>query len=576
MAGAKGTLPVQLNESNYATWKLQCKMALMKDGLWRIVEGTEIEPFDNGLVGQGANIAAVNKYIARKEKALATIVLGIEPSLLYLVGDPHDPALLWTQLSEIFQKKTWANKLALRRKLHNLKLNDDEPVKDHIKEMTEIFQELSVIGDHIEEEDRVVQLLASLPESFSMLVTALETSAEVPKIELVTERLLHEERKLKEKAAEIQSMNKAYVGRHGNGGNKSQKHNNNAGYVNNNNESRGPTSYKCFECGKSGHIKRNCKDFIKRMQKQKKDQANVANNSDEDDDCDTGFVVTEVCHALSVKSVKRRKKWIIDSGASKHMSYDESLFHNGLRKLEKPQGVQLGDGHIVNAEYGGEVILNVEVKPGVTRRCKLKNVLYVPDLSCNLVSVSKAVDAGQSVNFEADGCTIVDTERNIISATGKKIGSLWYLNCLENEDVIAAPACAAIAEDGEIKEKDDEMIQTKKNKNEVMPASTPLPTTDAFTESKVEPEVDPVVNKVSSKVSASTWHSRYGHLGVQNMRKLCQRHLVNGFNYKPSANNEFCEPCVEGKHHHQKFPTEGGKRAEEKLELVHTDVCGKN
>ena len=39
---------------------------------------------------------------------------------------------------------------------------------------------LSVIGDSLNEEDRVVHLLASLPESY-MLVTALEASQDVPK-----------------------------------------------------------------------------------------------------------------------------------------------------------------------------------------------------------------------------------------------------------------------------------------------------------------------------------------------------------------------------------------------------------
>ena len=45
-----------------------------------------------------------------------------------------------------------------------------------------------MIGDSIEEEDRVVHLLASLPPSYDMLVTALEACAVVPKLELVTER----------------------------------------------------------------------------------------------------------------------------------------------------------------------------------------------------------------------------------------------------------------------------------------------------------------------------------------------------------------------------------------------------
>ena len=40
--------------------------------------------------------------------------------------------------------------------------------------MTEIFDGLSVIGDPISDEDRVVHLLASLPESYNVLVTALK------------------------------------------------------------------------------------------------------------------------------------------------------------------------------------------------------------------------------------------------------------------------------------------------------------------------------------------------------------------------------------------------------------------
>ena len=35
---------VPLNGTNYATWKVQCKMALIRDGVWNIVNGTEIVP----------------------------------------------------------------------------------------------------------------------------------------------------------------------------------------------------------------------------------------------------------------------------------------------------------------------------------------------------------------------------------------------------------------------------------------------------------------------------------------------------------------------------------------------------
>jgi hypothetical protein len=43
---------------------------------------------------------------------LATIVLAVDPSLLYLIGEPEDPAVVWKKLQDQFQKTTWANKLS--------------------------------------------------------------------------------------------------------------------------------------------------------------------------------------------------------------------------------------------------------------------------------------------------------------------------------------------------------------------------------------------------------------------------------------------------------------------------------
>lgn len=50
--------------------------------------------------------------------------------------------------------------------LNNLKLQEGWSVQKHVKAMIELFNELSVIGALMKEEDKVVTLLASLPESF--------------------------------------------------------------------------------------------------------------------------------------------------------------------------------------------------------------------------------------------------------------------------------------------------------------------------------------------------------------------------------------------------------------------------
>ena len=104
--------------------------------------------------------------------------------------------------------------------------------------MTELFDALSVAGETVSEEDRVVYLLASLPESYSVLVTALEANEGVPKLEVVTKRFLHQERKSKERSESGSSTESAMTSR------KSFR--------------RKP---RCHHCGELGHIKKYCREF---------------------------------------------------------------------------------------------------------------------------------------------------------------------------------------------------------------------------------------------------------------------------------------------------------------------------
>ena len=99
----------------------------------------------------------------------------------------------------------WTNKLQLRKRLYCLKLREGDYVQDLTCILIKIFDELAVIGSPVEEEDRVVHLLASLSESYGILVTALEASSKGPMeasskgpLKAVT-KYLHEEQKQKEK-----------------------------------------------------------------------------------------------------------------------------------------------------------------------------------------------------------------------------------------------------------------------------------------------------------------------------------------------------------------------------------------
>ena len=343
MAESKiATAVVPLNGTNYPTWKIQCKMALMKEGLWKIVTGEEVAPTGNA--------AEQSKFAARRDRALANIVLSVDTSLLYLISDPTDPVVVWGKLAGQFEKKTWATRLDLRRKLHSLQLKDGESAQSHIKVMTELFDSLSVAGETVSEEDCVVYLLASLPESYNVLVTALEANEGEPKFEVVTERILHQERKSKDKPP---TADGAFA---------SQKH-------------FRKRPMRCNHCGRLGHIRKYCRDLIKvekERQKEKDEKkkthkaAPVSAHAKSSDSESSGLIAS---HALSALSQNEKCAWIVDSGTTCHMCHDKKSFI-ALYQIKEPIDVVLGDGHSLTATGRGKVVLEVTLPNGESKSCQ--------------------------------------------------------------------------------------------------------------------------------------------------------------------------------------------------------------
>ena len=211
------------------------------------------------------------------------------------------------------------------------------------------------------------------------------------------------------------------------------------------------------------------------------------------------------------------------------MSNSKKLFSK-LKMLEVPLDVHVGDGHPLKGIGKGSIKMAITNSSGVVNKIKLKNVLFVPELSYNLFSVASAVKSGKYVNFYQDECQVIDEDLKVLF-TGNKKGNLFYLNLTSQTESIP-----------EIEDKTEEVN---------------------------------IVNE-EMKSKEDVWHQRYGHLGVDNLKKLAVENLVEGFNFNVSTCGiRFCEDCVHGKIHRHKFPNKGGSRAAEKLDLVHSDVCGK-
>ena len=479
---------VALTDQNYATWKIQLKMLLIRDNLFKIVDGTESAPTgEQDLV----------KFNSRRDKALSHIVLAIDPKLLYLVGDPTDPAVVWKTLQDTFQKKTWANKLSLKRKLYNLKLDNKGDLQSHLKQLIEIYDELAVIGEKIDDEDKVINLLASLPNRFSTLVTALEASENVPTWAVVTERLLHEDNKFKSKDDRNE---KVLFSKKNNSGKE----------------------YSCYECGEPNHIRKNCSRYRNRMKSEKEKSKKTVNSAKkvESDDELTLLAKSQPFASAASESSESVKHgyFVLDSGATHHMVHDKSMFVN----FEEINDVNIvvGDGGALPASGKGDVFVRMLLPQNKVKRCKLKNVLFVPKLAHNLISIPQMTMKNnvKAVFFE-NSCKILNRYDKLV-AYGKRVGNLFVLDC-ERE----------------------------------RPAEANVSTTNCAMQ--------------------YLWHRRLCHIGFNNVRKIVKDNLVSGIDFKLCSDDHHCESCYDGKNHRVPFPTHKSQKNRKILDVIHSDLCGK-
>lgn len=179
--------------------------------------------------------------------------------------------------------------------------------------------------------------------------------------------------------------------------------------------------------------------------------------------------------------------------------------------------VVLGDGRALTAVGRGKVELDMVLPNGKVKSCTLCDVLYVPELSYNQISVAKASQTGKIVKFTKSACYMLDKSHKMV-AKATRVGGLYQLDYNPNQER------ASFAEQSDTKE--------------------------------------------------DVWHKRFGHLGVSSLQRLAREKLVDDFDFDGSKQLTFCETCPQAKQSRTKFTTSSTRMAEP-LDLVHSNVCGK-
>ncbi|KAI5332050.1 hypothetical protein L3X38_022178 [Prunus dulcis] len=204
-------------------------------------------------------------------------------------------------------------------------------------------------------------------------------------------------------------------------------------------------------------------------------------------------------------------EWYIDSGCSNHMTGNGSLLIDIRTNMVGT--VQMPNGELVNV--AGMGTLAIDTTKG---RKYIKEVMYLPGLKENLLSVGQMDEHGYYLVFGGKLCSIFEGPS---------------LECL--------------------------VIKVEMKRNRCYPLAL-LPN-------------DHIALKASVSNSTWTWHKRLGHLHLKGLRQLKEKNMVHGLPFMEKVDG-VCDGCQFGKQHREWFPKNQAWRASNPLELVHVDLCG--
>lgn len=413
---------VSLNGRNYHVWKGKME-DLLYVKRWHLPVFGENKP-DNM---SDADWALEHKVVC------GFIRQFVDDNVLNHISKESHARTLWNKLESLYARKTGNNKMYLIKQFMSLKYKDGQSMSDHLNEFQGVIDQLSAMNVKFEDELQGLWLLGTLPDSWETFRMSLSNSAPdgIVTIEFAKSGVLNEEmrRKSQGSASHCEALITESRGRSQSRGPK--------GKSKNRSKSRSwQKNVECHHCGKMGHIKKNC--F--KLKREKKNGSDSNEKKDHNQDDRVAAVTEElviVCYDNNVNFACNETSWVIDSGASLHITSKKEFFTSytpgnfGTLKM--------GNDGLAEVVGVGDVCL--EVSNGT--RLVLRDVRHVPDIRLNLISTGKLDDEGFCNTFDNGQWKL--TKGSLVVARGKKESSLYLMhakifkgicNAVEDENVV--------------------------------------------------------------------------------------------------------------------------------------------
>ncbi|CAB0031358.1 unnamed protein product [Trichogramma brassicae] len=310
---------------------------------------------------------------------------------------------MWTRLATIHTQSSSSHKLLLTQKFHEYRMDCTDSVASHIAKVRNMALQLLDVGENVSDLVITAKILSSLPSKFSSFRSAWNSVDPTRQtVDYLEQRLLEEESFL-ERDDEENSVYSATV---------RKNYKESASDSRKGKSKRDKQNIKCYSCNCRGHYARDCPQRDNNASSMSDDFGNLALITTISNESSSRNAPSKQLNALLQKDIS--EVWLTDSGASEHMTFRRNWF-SSYSPRDDGSTVSLGD----NKEHKIVGVGTVRIKRLVNDKWldgRIENVLYVPGIRKNLLSVGAITRKGLKCSFEGEIVTI--SSKNVVCARG--------------------------------------------------------------------------------------------------------------------------------------------------------------
>ncbi|GFX33253.1 retrovirus-related Pol polyprotein from transposon TNT 1-94 [Trichonephila clavipes] len=461
----KITIP-DLNGTNYFICELKMKAALSLKRLVPLI--LEEKPEDLTRKDE-------MDWIAKNSDAIAYIKLSLADEQALQFAAEDNAKVLWDKIRATYMGEGEDRKIDAGNELKNIRMKNGETVADYIARARGISTKCHSLGLDVSPRELVYHTVRGLNGKFSKVRDILKTQRGKSMDEIL--QILREEEATLNLPIKtrMDGINEAF-------------------YCKRKNEKQ---TRLCYICRKSNHLAKDC--YYRNKNSPSTSQRNNSSRN--------GHVFT----ASHQEEKPCDNIWILDSGASCHMAKEPVWFKNISPEV---MDIYLADK---NSKMMSQGTGNVSAKTVSTKHCNsinltITDVSYVPQLRCNLLSVTCLMDKGCKIKSKNNCILIYDKNDKLITKAFKNNGRL------------------------EIK-------------------LEPMYNSECFISDQ-------------STNNYEIWHNRLSHLNCKYMLKIKDYIDID------NVNNFTCETCDISKVTRKTHRSIDIYQSSQILELLHADLCG--